>query len=436
MTALFTLRSRPRAILHIDGDAFFASCEQARNPAWRGRPVITGKERGIAASFSYEAKARGVQRAMPLFEIKKICPDAIIIPSDYELYSLLSQRFYAIVRRFTGNVEEYGIDECFADLTGLPGGTPAAYGRLAERLQQTLQAELGFSFSLGLAPSKVLAKAGSKWKKPAGLTIIAVSAIPYFLDRLPAAQVWGIGPSTTAWLEKQGLTTAGQFARQTEDWVRHNLSQPFWEIWQELRGCSVLPLRLEPKTSYASVQKTKTFTPPSNRPDFVFSQLAKNIENACIKLRRYNLAAEEAYIFLKTQNFNYYGAEVRFPRPTNVPIDMVGPVKALLPRLFSARRWYRATGVICLNLKPYVAQPDLFNGFAAAEKFGRVYQGADALAKKYGKHTVFLGASWPAHQFGAHLTERGDAPERQTTKLRGETKRRRLGVPMWLGKIT
>lgn len=72
------------AILHIDGDAFFASCEQARNPALRGKPVITGKERGIASSMSYEAKARGITRAMPIWEIKKLCPDAIVLPSDYE----------------------------------------------------------------------------------------------------------------------------------------------------------------------------------------------------------------------------------------------------------------------------------------------------------------------------------------------------------------
>src|SRR5437867_6497943 len=91
----------PRAIVHIDGDAFFASCEQSRDPKLRGKPVITGKERGIVSSMSYEAKARGVTRAMRLFEVRKLCPDAIVLPSDYETYSLLSKRLFAIVRRFT-----------------------------------------------------------------------------------------------------------------------------------------------------------------------------------------------------------------------------------------------------------------------------------------------------------------------------------------------
>jgi len=111
------LGSYPQAILHIDGDAFFASCEQANNRKLRGKPVVTGKERGIAASLSYEAKARGVTRGMRISDIKRVCPEVVLLPSDYETYSLLSKRFFAIVRRFTPEVEEYSIDECFADLT-------------------------------------------------------------------------------------------------------------------------------------------------------------------------------------------------------------------------------------------------------------------------------------------------------------------------------
>lgn len=94
-----TIASLPRAILHIDADAFFASCEQARDPKLKGRPVVTGKERGIAASMSYEAKACGVTRGMPLWQIRKVCPQAVILPSDYETYSLLSKRFFTIARR-------------------------------------------------------------------------------------------------------------------------------------------------------------------------------------------------------------------------------------------------------------------------------------------------------------------------------------------------
>ena len=116
---MITLSSLPRAIIHVDCDAFFASVEQALNPIYRNKPVITGKERGIAASMSYEAKRRGVTRGMRLFEVKKVCPDCIILPNDYESYSLFSKRLMGILRKFTPDVEEYSIDEAFAELTGL-----------------------------------------------------------------------------------------------------------------------------------------------------------------------------------------------------------------------------------------------------------------------------------------------------------------------------
>jgi DNA polymerase IV len=140
--APLSLHDFPRAILHIDGDAFFASCEQSRRPKLQGRPVVTGKERGIAASMSYEAKARGVTRGMRLAEIRKRCPEAVILPSDYETYSLLSKRFFAIVRRYTPEVEAYSIDECFCDLTGLRRPLRMSYLQIAERIKQDLDTAL------------------------------------------------------------------------------------------------------------------------------------------------------------------------------------------------------------------------------------------------------------------------------------------------------
>src|ERR687885_763296 len=148
-----TLSSFPRAIVHIDGDAFFASCEQSRRPQLQGKPVVTGKERGIAASMSYEAKACGVKRGMRLFEVKRLCPDAIILPSDYETYSLYSKRLFAIIRRFTPDVEEYSIDEAFADLTGLRRPLRMSYEEMAQKIKHDLDAELGYTFSVGLAPT-------------------------------------------------------------------------------------------------------------------------------------------------------------------------------------------------------------------------------------------------------------------------------------------
>src|SRR5687767_1593669 len=161
--------SWPRDTVHIDGDAFFASCEQAVHPEWKGRAVITGKERGIVATASYEARARGVSRGTPLWEVKKIIPDAIIVPSDYETYSLFSKRMFEIMRRFTNLVEEYSIDEAFADITGMRRALRCSYVEIARRMKVAIQAELGITVSVGLSLSKVLAKIASDHQKPDGL---------------------------------------------------------------------------------------------------------------------------------------------------------------------------------------------------------------------------------------------------------------------------
>ncbi len=423
-----------RAILHIDGDAFFASCEQARNPALQGKPVICGKERGIAASMSYEAKDRGVTRAMPLFKIKKICPDAIFLPSDYETYSLLSERLYAIVRRFSNQVEEYSVDECFVDLTGWQKPLGLDYKQMAEKIKHALDTELGFTFSAGLAETKTLCKVASKWKKPSGLTIITNENKFEFLDKWPVEKIWGVGPALTAFLQKNNLLTAGDFARANEWWVKNAKARPFYDTWCELNGQSIIPF-FGPRESYQSMQKFKTFTPPSSDKNFVFAQLCKNIENACIKARRYNLFTENIYIVLRTQKFAQSFVEIKLERPTHLPGNIIKRVRPFFDQLFQPNTLYRATGVGLLDLGPAGAQMDLFGHEINHEKMERVYKSADKVSAKYGKHTLFLGTSFLAHKFGAHLGQRGDTPRRHRELLPGETSRRRLNLPMLFADV-
>jgi len=431
-----SISSYPRAVLHIDGDAFFASCEQSRNPKLKGRPVITGKERGIVASMSYEAKDRGVTRAMRLFEAKKICPDAVFLPSDYETYSLLSRRFYDIVRRFTPDVEEYSIDECFADITGLRRPMRMSYDQIAEKIKEELDRELGFTFSLGLAPNKVLAKVASKWKKPSGLTVIPAYSAHLYLSKLAAGKIWGIGEQTSALLEKHRVVTALDFARRNEDWVKNNFSKPFYEIWKELNGRFVYELDTEEKQTYQSIQKVRTFSPPSMDGVFVFAQLSKNIENACIKLRRYKLAAQEAIFFLKQEDFRYSGVKVKFSHPTAIPYEIIAVLENFFAKIYKEKTLYRATGVGMFDLTASSeVQMDLFGERARTLRANELYAVIDDINHKYGKHTVYLGTSSLAHKHVQHEGVRGDRPERKTEMFKGESARRRLAVPMFLGEV-
>jgi DNA polymerase-4/DNA polymerase V len=361
--------------VHIDGDAFFASCEQSRRPALQGRPVVTGKERGIAASMSYEAKARGVTRGMRLAEVRKRCPEAVILPSDYETYSLLSTRFFAIVRRYTPDVEAYSVDECFADLTGLRRPLRMSYLQMAERIKHDLDTELGFTFSVGLAPNKVVAKIASKWQKPSGLTAIPGRALHRYLAKLPVDNVWGIGPQTTAFLHKHGIQTALALARRLEEWVKKSLSKPFYQIWQELNGASIFALVTGAHETYHTLQKVKTFMPPSSDQDVVFAQLAKNIENACIKLRKYRLATERVLIFLRSQDFHDAGLELDLSGPTSFPSDILRVVSPAFEQLFAPATRYRATGVILCKLsEASYGQLDLFGEIVRLQRLSHLYE--------------------------------------------------------------
>ncbi len=155
----------------MDGDAFFVACEVAKNPKLRGKAVVTGEERGIVSALSYEAKALGVIRGMPIFTLRKKFPSVLVLPGDYTCYARMSSEMFDIVRRYADDVEEYSIDECFADLTGLDKPLRMNYREIAERIKKEINEELGLSVSIGIAPTKVLAKVASKWQKPNGLTL-------------------------------------------------------------------------------------------------------------------------------------------------------------------------------------------------------------------------------------------------------------------------
>lgn len=431
---LFSLHSWPRAIAHIDGDAFFTSCEEAIHPELKGKALITGGERGIVACASYPAKKLGIKRGVPLHEARKICPQLIILPSDYETYSLFSQRMFDIMRRFTPDVEEYSIDEAFSDLTGMRRALHSSYEEIALNMKKAIERELAITVSVGLSITKVLAKVASKHQKPAGMTVISGREIPDYLRNLPVDKVWGIGNATTNYLAKLGIRYALEFARMPEKTVLQKFTKPGVEIWQELRGKSVYPVTAEEKSSYASISKTKTFAPPTSNAEYLFAQLMRNMESACIKARRYLLAPNKIVVFLKNKDFNAVGSEAKLSRPCACPLEISGILHELFKSCYSPRDIYRATGVVLLDLEPDTnIQYALFDNPIQAEKIKDLYNVADELGQKFGKHTLHLGSSHLIDKLGRG--RRGEPTVRQQTQLKGETRRRHLGMPLIHVKI-
>jgi len=431
---LFSLQSWPRAIAHIDGDAFFTSCEEAIHPNLRGKAIITGGERGIVACASYPAKKLGVKRGVPLHEARKICPGLIILPSDYETYSLFSKRMFDIMRRFTPDVEEYSIDEAFSDITGMRRFWKASYEEIALNMKKAIEKELSITVSVGLSITKVLAKAASKHQKPSGMTVITGPDIASYLNDLPVEKIWGIGPATTHYLAKLGIHTALAFAQMPEKTVLKKFTKPGVEIWQELRGKSVYPVTTGEKTSYASISKTKTFAPPSSNGEYLFAQLMRNMESACIKARRYSLAPNRIVVFLKKQDFHSVGSEAKLSRPCACPLEISGVIHELFDACYCSRDTYRATGVVLLDLEADAdKQYTLFDNPIQAEKIKDIYSVADELGQKFGKHTVHLGSSHLIDKLGKG--RRGTPTVREQTKMLGETNRRHLGLPLLHVKV-
>jgi DNA polymerase IV len=386
-----------KRILHIDGDSFFASCEVALDHTLRGKPVVTGRERGIATAMSKEAKSMGIERGMPIHQIKKLFPTVVIRSSDYQTYEIFSQRMFAILRRYTDVVEEYSIDECFADLTHLDKLYGLSYRQLLEKIKSELQSELGMTFSLGLAPTKVLAKVASKWNKPDGLTILERGDIEGFLDGLLVGKIWGIGPATARALEKSGISTALEFINTPRRRVGDLFNKPVVETWHELRGESIYRVHAEPGEDQQSIQKTRTFTPPTTDKSLLLSELSKNIEAATVKLRLSGLMAIRVYYFLKTQEFRYHRFEVTLDTATSNPAEIMRRVKETFPDVYKPRTLYRATGVTLSGLIPAdKAQNDLFGSLIKGSKWEELFGVVDGLDRRFGSHSLVLGSSMKA----------------------------------------
>lgn len=201
-----------KVIVHIDLNQFFVRCEEIKNPTLIGKPVAVGGDgrKGIVSTCSYEARSYGIHSGMPTFQAKMLCKNLILLPGDYKFYELMSKEFISYIRRYTRKIEQMSIDECFCDFTDVFRtqniDNPELY---LKKLQDGLFKTTKLKCSIGVAPTKFLAKMGSDYKKPMGITIIRKKDIKDILFPLPVKDLFGIGKKTYPKIERAGYKTIG-----------------------------------------------------------------------------------------------------------------------------------------------------------------------------------------------------------------------------------
>ena len=206
---------RPRKLIHIDMDAFYAAFEQRDNPDLRGKAVAVGgaRERGVVAAASYEARRFGVRSAMPSVTARQKCPDLIFVKPRFDVYKAVSGQIRAIFADYTSLIEPLSLDEAYLDVTENLKGIASAT-QIAEEIRARSRAETGLTASAGVSYNKFLAKLASDQNKPDGLFVIAPGQGPTFVEALPVGRFHGVGPATEAKMHRLGIRTGADLRAQ------------------------------------------------------------------------------------------------------------------------------------------------------------------------------------------------------------------------------
>lgn len=309
-----------KVIVHIDMNAFFARCEEIKDPSLEGKPVAIGKEGrgGIVSTCSYEARKYGVHSAMPMFQAKKLCPQLIVKSSDFHFYMTMSAMFINFIKRYTKIIEVASIDECYADFTNAIKGVKDV-PLFFKNLQNELYKETKLMCSIGVAPTKFLAKMGSDYRKPMGLTILRRNnykeiIYPLFLDKC-----FGVGKKTAPRLNNIGIKTIGELAdlcAKEDNRVKDILGKFFYTIKDWLNGYGSDVIDVEPWDPKSIGNSTTLMHDTASLDEIgpVLLSLCKEVSQRAI---RESKIGNTVQIVVKESDFKSHNKSITFLNPTN-----------------------------------------------------------------------------------------------------------------------
>jgi DNA polymerase-4 len=350
------MSDRPRTIVHLDLDAFFAAVEVLEAPDLAGKPVLVGgrpEERGVVAAASYPARAFGVRSAMPMHRALRLCPEAIVLPPRHNLYRDYSRRVMEILHQASPLVEQISIDEAYLDLTDQVAAWDEAI-EIARRLQRRVKEELGLSASLGVATNKLVAKVASDRDKPGGLTVVRPGEEAAFLAPLPVRVLWGVGPVTAQKLAETGVARVGELARLAEEELRARFGQHGADMARQARGIDERPVITEHERK--SVSQERTFAHDLRDAKKLRRELWRLSQGVARRLRRAELAAGTVAIKLRYADFTTPTRQMRLAVPTDDEQVIYQAAAALLRRAWQRGRPVRLLGVAGRHLSPPAGQ--------------------------------------------------------------------------------
>lgn len=358
-----------RTVLHVDLDAFFAAVEQRDDPRLQGKPVLVGGSvaRGVVAAASYEARRFGVRSAMPMAEAMRRCPHAVVVRHRMARYAEVSRQFFAILDQFSPQVESLSLDEAFLDVTGQerllgPGAD------IARAIKSRVRQELALVASVGVGPSKLVAKIASDIDKPDGLRVVPPGEALGFLHPLPVTRLWGVGAVTRDKLRAMGLRTIGDLARYPEQALHKRLGA---HLGAHLAGLArgEDPREVTPQDAPVSIGHEETFDVDLVRKEDIAVLLLGQADRVAARLRRSSLRARVVQLKIKYADFRLVTRRRTLADPSVDGTRIGRTAVALLDELpidgrHGKRHAVRLCGVTVTGLEPRDAPRQLGLGEA------------------------------------------------------------------------
>lgn len=378
-----------RVILHVDMDSFFISVERRDDPSLNGKPsaVCGSLKRSVITSASYEAREFGVRAGMSIFEAKKKCPQLILVKGDHKKYVETASRIFSFLKEFTPLVEVASIDEAYLDISEslLLFQSPL---KIANSIKDGIREKEKLTCSIGIGPNKLIAKLGSRLKKPDGLTIIKREEVKSLLKDLPISEMYGIGPKLTEELYSMGVFTCGQLAEISLNILRKKfgaIGHRLHEISIGFDDTPVVPFdEEEPQKSVSHYITLDEDTLDQNLLHKVLLQLSEMVTR---RMRKEGLSGRVVSITIRYSDFYTISKQKKLSKWTSSGNEVFGEAWNLFSSLRHSKP-IRLLGVKVSTLKREICQLELFENRDKKEK---LLKALDDINEKFGEWTLTWG---------------------------------------------